>query len=53
MVDSLEIPRIVDSFLLAFSIVDSFLLAFSLSVISVDILPFLGHRGLDLPYSVC
>ena len=24
-----------------------------LSVASVDILPFLGHRDLDLPYSVC
>ena len=24
-----------------------------ISVASVDILPFLGHRDLDLPYSVC
>ena len=24
-----------------------------ITVASVDILPFLGHRDLDLPYSVC
>ena len=24
-----------------------------ISVVSVDILPFLGHRDLDLPNSVC